>query len=87
MHFVCLVTAPGHVIEAVRLLDLSSDAEACDRAMTLARERSAWHGYELWREGRKLAAYFPPSMLTPLKVPPVLQRRPAKLSVVPRGRT
>ena len=75
MLYVCLITAPGQSVECVQVLDVPSDGDACNAAMALARDLSAWHGYELWRDGRKLAAYFPPSVMLTAEHGPSITRR------------
>ena len=75
MLYVCLITAPGHAVETAHVLDRSSDGAASDAAMSLARDHSAWHGYELWRDGRKLAAFFPPSVMSALGGSTAIARR------------
>ena len=75
MLYVCLITAPGQSVESVEVLDAECDGTACNAAMVLARECSAWHGYELWRDGRKLAAFFARSVMPTREESAVVSRR------------
>ena len=56
-NYICLLLDPGCKVSNVEVLRAESDGIATRTAVSLAGQARAW-GYELWRRGRQVAAFY-----------------------------
>jgi len=67
--YVCTILRNANVVRA-DVIEADNDGQAVDRAMGMALGMPG-HGYEVWRGGKKIGAYYYPNVASPL--PPTTQ--------------
>ena len=61
--YICLIFAAHREPRNVEVVAAEDDQIAVSRALRLMHKANA-HGYELWRQGKKIASYFAPSAIS-----------------------
>ncbi len=60
--YICLIFAAHREPRNVEVVHAEDDQTAMSEALRLMHKASA-HGYELWRQGKKIASYFAPTAM------------------------
>lgn len=60
--YICLIFAAHREPQNVEVVQAEDDQAAVSEALRLMHKAGA-HGYELWRQGKKIASYFAPAAM------------------------